>query len=204
MGQRSRRRSSAAAPTSPRATSSSIRCCSWKTTSSRYCPRCGAARSLRRHGRMHVSRRCDQADPPGPLQHGRRSRAAPSALLKRLRGERDGTAPAASEADEDAAPAAEDPALHPRHRAGRARLLPHAAVLARRFRRERRAAGALPRRPLRRRAAARAARRAAIRRRRSSIRRSASIIRGCRGAHRRQRSRSCRPSGGRAARSACW
>ncbi len=41
--------------------------------------------------------------------------------------------------------------IHPRPRAGRARLFPHAAILARRLRRECCAVGAFPRRPLRRR-----------------------------------------------------
>ena len=57
--------------------------------------------------------------------------------------------------DEDAAAAAADAALHSRHRAGRARLFPDAAVLAGRLRRQCRQPGPLARRPLRRRARAR-------------------------------------------------
>ena len=69
------------------------------------------------------------------------------ALLKRLRGK--GSTPGQQDrqhrrraADEDAAPAAEDPALHPRHGAGRARLFPDAAVLAGRLAGEHRQPGA--------------------------------------------------------------
>ena len=46
--------------------------------------------------------------------------------------------PGGRQADEDAAPSAEDSALHSRHGAGRARLFPDAAILARGFRREHR------------------------------------------------------------------
>ena len=86
--------------------------------------------------------------------------SGPMALLKRLRGKPEakrqragGNGHRRRAADEDAAPAAEDPALHPRHRAGRAGLFPDAAVLARRLGGERRQHGAVPGRPLRRRPA---------------------------------------------------
>ncbi len=114
------------------------------------------------------------------------------AFLKRLRGKPEAAsdepgarATAGAQADEDAAPAAEDPALHPGHRAGRARLFPDAAVLARRLRgRTSRtwstsSSTATP--------TARARRCAASSRSsaRSTIPRSASITRACRTARRR-------------------
>ena len=126
------------------------------------CRRCKRAATLRRDGLRHVGRRSHATDAHGQLQHGRHSRAAPMALLKRLRGKpkRNSEAKGCARqrrraADEDAAPPAEDPALHPRHRAGRARLLPDAAILAGGLGGERRQHGPLSGRPLRRRPRAR-------------------------------------------------
>ena len=142
MGGDDRPRWSAAATTSPAATSSSRRCCSWKTTSCRCCRRCRRAAT---HCDAMVcamsAGRGGQAHAHGPVRHGRPA-SGPMALLKRLRGKAEGSNGQRHRrraADEDAAPAAEDPALHPRHRAGRARLFPDAAVLAGRLRREHRA-----------------------------------------------------------------
>ena len=86
------------------------------------------------------------------------------ALLKRLRGAKssDKGKPGSAGAQQMKMLRrhAEDPALHPRHGAGCARLFPDAAVLARRFRRQRREHGPLPGRPLCRRRTLAAARHA--------------------------------------------
>ena len=62
----------------------------------------------------------------------------PLALLKKLRGSsgKGWQAQFGRWPDEDAAPPAEDPEVHPRHRAGRARLFPDLAILAGRVGRE--------------------------------------------------------------------
>ena len=177
------------------ATSSSRPCCSWRTTSCRCSPRCRRAATqcdamvcamsaaevvkLTRLGRFDMDKPAN-----GPM-----------ALLKRLRGGKGKAVDRRRAADEDAAPDPAAAALHPGHGAGRARLLPDAAVLARRLRREHRStwcaswSTATP--------PARATRCAARsrRRRRCSTRKSASTTRACRAASPR-RPRACRAVAG--------
>ena len=138
----------------------------------------------------------------GRFSDGRRASGGALAFLKRLRGSaRTARTTAGARADDDAAADPADPALHPRHRPGRARLLPDAAVLAGGIGGERRAtwsaswSTATP--------TARAGRCAARsgRRRRSIIPTSASTIRVCR-PHRRAVPTCCRAPA-RAAPSAC-
>ena len=102
-----------------------------------------------------------QAHAHGPLRHGcqaQRRAGLPQAPARQAQGRRRFGQRRA--ADAHAAAAAEDPALHPRHRAGRAGLLPDPAVLALRLGRERGQHGAHAGRPLRRRRAPRPARHA--------------------------------------------
>ena len=120
------------------------------------------------------------------------------ALLKRLRGNERAQAPSGRRAaDEDAAAAARAPALHPRHRAGRARLFPDPAILAGRLRRTTSptwSASWSTATPTARAASARARSR---RRRRSTIRRSASTIRACAAASASGRAPAARPGSAR-------
>jgi hypothetical protein len=74
-----------AAPTSPRPTSSSPACCSWRTTSRPCCRPAGPPRSVRRHGRLHVRRRDHAPDADGQVRHGRAPERADGAA-QALRG----------------------------------------------------------------------------------------------------------------------
>jgi magnesium chelatase subunit H len=69
------------------------------------------------------------ADPHGRFMTWTASQR-PDGAAEALRGKRKPAAARARAADGDAAPHAQDPALHSRHGAGRARLLPDHAVLA--------------------------------------------------------------------------
>jgi magnesium chelatase subunit H len=94
----------------------------------------GPPRALRRDGLRLSAGEVVQAHPLGQLRHeqaGQRPDGAAEEAARQARCRRQGQAPPpAASADEDAAPPAAAAALHPRHRAGRAGLLHHAAVLA--------------------------------------------------------------------------
>ncbi len=109
----------------------------------------GAAGCLRCHGVRPFREGGGAADADRPLQHGRcRRRGDPSPQEAARRQEaRRGRRLAA---DVHAATAAAHPPADPRHGAGRARLLPGAAILARRLAGKPRQHGAAAREPLRR------------------------------------------------------
>ena len=121
--------------------------------------------------------------------------SGPMALLKKLRGAKDKSGVRRRQPDGDAAPPSEAAALHSRHGAGRARLFPDAAILARRLRREHGQPGAVAGRSLRGRSATSVCAARSRRRRRPNIPKSASIIRACPAASPR-RSTSCRRTAG--------
>ncbi len=107
---------------------------------------------------LPVRRRGGEADPAGPVQHGgrgvrRHGDAEAPARLQQARRQVQRQGP-----DEDAAAAAEAAALHSRHRAGRARVFPGAAILAGRVGGKPGRPGAAAGGPLRRRATRRAGR----------------------------------------------
>ena len=137
----------------------------------------GAARPLRRDGLRHVRCRGDPAHANGQVRHvgaGHRCDGLAEAAAQEARGgqgsgqgKRQGCRRTRERrprhcrraADEDAAPAAEDPALHPGHRAGRTRLFHQPAVLAGRIAGQHCQPGPLSDRPLCAGRASRAARR---------------------------------------------
>ena len=184
MGRRRRGARRCLRRTSPAATSSSPRCCFSTTTPRRAagagargaidcdamvcCMSAGEVVELTRVGKFDMSGEARRRASRWLKTAARQARARRPAARQRR--------------DEDAAPAAETAALHSRHRAGRARLFPDAAILARRLRREHRQHGPPAGRSLCGRPAPRSARRRQGRAADSTIPMSASIIRACRDA----------------------